>query len=362
MQQEQHRAVAHPRQAGAEAAVEALQLMLLAHLALDLLPLHAEGRIGQHVVELALGMAVVAERVAADDVGHVLALDQHVGLADREGLVVEFLAEHGQARLRVVRQQMLGRHRQHAAGAGGRVVDGAHHRAAGRQHLAVLDEQQVHHQPDHLARGEVLAGRLVGDFGELADQLLEDAAHRGVVDHVRVQIDAGELLGDQIEQIGLGQALDLAGEVEALEDVARRRREGLQIGVEVLADVVLVAQERGQVQRAGVVEAHAGLAQQEGLGVQPGLGARRMLGQHRRLGGLQHAVQPAQHGEGQDDAAVFALLVVTTQQVGDRPDEGREGLGIHSGQRRSDRSASGPGDDSRGPGVSAARGCPPARA
>jgi hypothetical protein len=73
VQQEQQRAVADARQAGAEAAVEALLLVLLADFLLDLLPLHAEGRVGQHVVELLAGQAVVAERVAEDDVGDVLA-------------------------------------------------------------------------------------------------------------------------------------------------------------------------------------------------------------------------------------------------------------------------------------------------
>ena len=52
VQQEEQRAVADARQAGAEAAVEALLLVLLADLLLDLLPLHAERRIGEHVVEL----------------------------------------------------------------------------------------------------------------------------------------------------------------------------------------------------------------------------------------------------------------------------------------------------------------------
>ena len=99
MQQEQQRAVGDARQAGAEAAVEALLLVLLADFLLDLLPLHAEGRIGEHVVEFLPRMAVVGERVAEHDVGDILALDQHVGLADGVGLGVELLAEHGEPRL-----------------------------------------------------------------------------------------------------------------------------------------------------------------------------------------------------------------------------------------------------------------------
>ena len=130
-----------------------------------------------------------------DDVADVLPLDQHVRLADRVGLVVQLLAEHGQPRLRVHRRQMLFRDRQHAARARRRVVDRAHDAGLG-QNLVVLDEDQVDHQADDFARGEMLAGRLVRQFGELADQLLEDEAHLGVVDDVGVQVDAGELLGD----------------------------------------------------------------------------------------------------------------------------------------------------------------------
>ncbi len=43
--------------------------------------------------------------------------------------------------------------------------------------------------------------------------------------------------------------------------------------------------------------------------------------EHCLLGGLEHAVEAAQHGEGQDHLAVLGLLVVAPQQVGDRPDE-----------------------------------------
>jgi hypothetical protein len=74
VQQEQQRAVADARQAGAEAAVEAHLLGFLADFRLDLLPLDAEGRIGKHVVEVLAVQAVGGEGVAEDDVGDVLPL------------------------------------------------------------------------------------------------------------------------------------------------------------------------------------------------------------------------------------------------------------------------------------------------
>ncbi|MPN40601.1 hypothetical protein SDC9_188139 [bioreactor metagenome] len=49
----------------------------------------------------------------------------------------------------------------------------------------------------------MLPGGLVGNFSELANQFLEDQAHLGVVDHIRVQVDVGKLLGHQIEQPSL---------------------------------------------------------------------------------------------------------------------------------------------------------------
>ena len=49
--QEEQRAVVHARQPGAEAAVETALVVLLLDLLLLFLPVHAEGRIGEEVVE-----------------------------------------------------------------------------------------------------------------------------------------------------------------------------------------------------------------------------------------------------------------------------------------------------------------------
>ena len=117
--------------------------------------------------------------------------------------------------------------RQHAARARRRVVDGANHARLG-QRVVVLDEQQVHHQADDLARREVLAGRLVRELGEPADQLLEDQPHLGVADRVGMQVDVRELLGDEVKQVRLREPVDLHGELEALEDVPDSRRERLE--------------------------------------------------------------------------------------------------------------------------------------
>ncbi len=111
----------------------------------------------------------------------------------------------------------------------------------------------------------MLPGCLVGDFGKLADQFLEHQPHLRIAYRFRVQVDIGEFIGNLIEQSRLGQAVYLCVEVEALEDVPHRRGECLDVGIEVFADVVLVAHQRFHIQRGGVVEALPGFAQQERL-------------------------------------------------------------------------------------------------
>ena len=203
--------------------------------------------------------------------------------------------------------------------------------ARGEQ-VAVFDEQQVDHQADDVARGEVLAGGLVGDFGELADQLLKGEAHVVVADLVGMQREGREPLGDLVEQPGLAQPVHLLGEAEALEDVAHGGGEAADIGGEVGEQVVLVTHQRLQVEGRGVDEAELGDAQQERLGVDAERLLGRLLGQYGGLGGGEHAIQPAQHGEGENDAAVFGRLVVSAEQVGDGPDKGRQGCGLAQGR------------------------------
>src|SRR5690606_2816806 len=67
-----------------------------------------------------------------------------------------------------------------------------------------------------------------------------------------------------------------------------------------------------------------GFAEQEGLGVELGLGPFLQFRQDGGLGGFEYAVEPAEHGERQDDPAVLGLFVIAAQQIGDGPDEGGE--------------------------------------
>ncbi len=104
----------------------------------------------------------------------------------------------------------------------------------------------------------------------------------------------------------------------------------MHVGAQVFADVVLVPHELFQIERRGIVELLAGFLEQERLGLQPRLLAPGLLLEHGGLGWLEHAVESSQHGEGEDDFAVFGLLVVASQQVGDGPDKRGE-IGIRHG-------------------------------
>ncbi len=328
VQQEQHRAVRDARQTGAEAAAEALLGVLgLDHLG-DLLPLHAEGRVRQHVVELLAGEGVVGERVAEVDMLGVLPLDEHVRLADGVGLVVELLAEERQLAGGVHLGQGIGGYRQHPAGAGGGVVQRTHRARLGER-LVVAGEENVDHEADDLARGEVLPGGLVGGFREAPDELLEDQSHRFVGDLVRVQVHCGELLHQHEQQVLLVEFAHPLEELEALEDIAGVGREVAEVGDQVLADMLLVGEQARQGEAADVVEGLLALATQEDVDVHAFLGPLRVLRDHRVLGRLEDAVQPPQEGEGEDDLAVVGLLVVTPEKVGDGPEEGGEFLEAH---------------------------------
>ncbi|HEY2984540.1 MAG TPA: hypothetical protein VGJ38_10330, partial [Jatrophihabitantaceae bacterium] len=91
------------------------------------------------------------------------------------------------------------------------------------ERVGVLGEEQVDHEPDDLARGVVLAGGLVAHFRELAQQLLEDVAHRLVRDDVRVQLDVSEVAQHRVQDTGLVQPGDRRVVVVLLQHVRSAR-------------------------------------------------------------------------------------------------------------------------------------------
>jgi len=139
--EEQELPIRNARQPGPEAPRHALLCGLILDRVGVFLPVDAVGRIGQHVVEAPVGMRVLSQRVAICDVLGVVAGDQHVGFADREGLGVELLAEELDADAVVERLHLHLGDGQHSACARRRVIDLPDHAGAGESVL-VVDQQQ----------------------------------------------------------------------------------------------------------------------------------------------------------------------------------------------------------------------------
>ena len=109
----------------------------------------------------------------------------------------------------------------------------------------------------------MLAGLLVVLLVERPDQLLEDRAHRVVVepgvphgavagvDRLRAEVDGGvdELLDQRAEGICLGEPGDLVAELEVVEDLLHVGREAVEVGLEVGPQLLLAG--AGREDRAG---------------------------------------------------------------------------------------------------------------
>ena len=282
-------------------------------------------------------MMVLGEGVATRNVAGFLPLEHHVRAADGVGLVIQLLAEDREPSLGVEVTEMVLGHREHPAGAAGGVVEGPNDARLG-QCVLILDEEQVDHQPDHLARGEVLPSGLVGELREPADQLLVDVAH------LQADVPAADDTDDDDDDRNTGDnpgaASATRAAVELLDDIAGGLGEASDVGEQVVGDIRGVIEQAPEGQRRGVVELLAGDGTEDRVHVLDSPGQLRRLGENGVLGRLEDAVEAANDGEGQDDFAVLGLLVVSTEQVGHRPDEAgvvadsrivRDGLGCRTG-------------------------------
>lgn len=179
----------------------------------------------------------------------------------------------------------------------------------------------------------MLPGGFVRQFGKLADEFLEDEPHLRMADGFGMQIDVREFLGDEIQQPGLGEPVNLVVEVERFKDITHGRGKGLQIRKEIFLDVVLIPHQLFHVERGRVIEKLPRLPQQERLGIHPGLRPDVEFLQDRGLGRFEHAIQPPEDGERQNDLPILGLLVVPAEEIGDGPDKrGKIRIG-HNGFR-----------------------------
>ena len=306
------------------------------------LPRLAVGRIGEHEVELAAGEGVVGEGRAEPDVVRLvaLALEDEVGLADGIGLRVHLLPEQVDRHVLVAPTgepgKRLFRDRQHPARAAGAVVDEVRARLDLIGHRL---EDEVRHKLHHVARGEVFARLLVVLLVEPPDQLLEDGAHRVVVepfepdgavpvhDGPGTEVDGvvEELLDEVAEGVGLDKGRNLVAKLELVEDLLHVGGEAVEVRLEVGAQLLSPGSvgEIAKPERRSVVEGLAGRLAKGGVLVRNlGRVEARFHAEHRVIRRFQHGVQAADDGHGQDDVAVLAPHIDVTQHVvRDAPDE-----------------------------------------
>ncbi len=220
------------------------------------LPVHAEGRVGQQVVEAVFGVLVelvVDQGVAVFNTAALETLDQQVGGGNSVGSRVVVLTEDAHGGAVVVGAYPVLRLGEHAASAAGRVADGDDDPLLG-EYVTVGLQQQVDHEADDLARGEVVTRGLVGRLVEAPDQVLEHQPHGDVVHHAGMQIDFRKFGDHQIEAVGLLHLLDLFLELEILEDLADVFGETVDVVSQMTTHIVRVALEFLKIQLAVIVE------------------------------------------------------------------------------------------------------------
>ena len=175
---------------------------------------------------------------------------------------------------------------------------------------------------DDVPRREVLSGGLIECFVELADQLFEDRAHRGVVDLVCVQVDVLEALQHLEQQPGLVELADGVVEVELLEHLAHVGAEAGDVVAEVRRQVRRVGEQLLEVVARRVVEGEARDLPELRIEVLEFLAAQfGLLPKHLLLRACQNAIEAPKNGERKNDVLVLAALEGVADEVGDAPEE-----------------------------------------
>ena len=282
------------------------------------LPVDAEGRVGDDVLEGEPGKLIFRQSITEPHIVGVAAADHHVRLGDGKGGGVELLPEAGHLNVAVQLVDALLHAAQHLAGAHGHIVNG---HAAGVE--VGFGQQQVGHQVDDIPAGEVRSGLLAKALGEPPHQVFEDVAAVHGADLVRAKIALlrAELLDNEVEGVALHHPLDDVVKVELCQHVLCVGRKAGQVIPEVGLNVVRVCQQGLEGEAAGVVELVAGSLLQKAVddlqlfhlfvGVQ-----------HCLMGGQQTVVEPFHHGHGQNDQTVLVGLERPPQHIGYVPDHG----------------------------------------
>ncbi len=349
MLEEEERAVVHPRQPGPEPPLEAPSLVLVFDFGLLALPVDPERRVREEVVELFACELIVDEAVSEPHVvARAVVVDlfhEHVGGGGGVGALVVVLAVDVELRGRVVLTEVVLGLGEHASRAASGVEQRAHGARRGEE-VVVFHEEDVHHEPDDLAGGEVVASGFVGELVETADEVFEDEAHLGVGNGAGVEVDVAELGDDHVEDARLVHLRDLGFELEVVEDLLDVGGEAPDVGGQVLGDGVRVGLEPLEVEFGAVVEALPRDSVQlrfEGLAAHA-LGFEAFgFGEDLSFRFRQHTIESPQDGHGEHDPLVLGRPVGTAEKVRDLPDEVREvGMVGHSARRVPRRPERGP--------------------
>ena len=260
---------------------------------------------------------ILREAVAKVDVLVAFALNHGVGLANGVGFFIEFLPIDFDEGIFVEFRRFLDSGGQHPARACGRIVQ-LGHKGRFADFLHVRVEENRHHEPDNLARREMLPGGFVGHLRETVYQVLENISHLIVAHNLRREVNlVHKFLDHQIQEIRLVQTVNLREYVKRLQYGAGVVGKALDIVDEIVPYQHGVVGEGRKSELADIVEFMPADSLKERCLVF--VAYFFILLHHSIMGIFQNAIQAAQHREWQNDIAVFALLVVATQEVGNFP-------------------------------------------
>jgi hypothetical protein len=127
-----------------------------------------------------------------------------------------------------------------------------------------------------------------------------------------MEVDVAKLFGDEIEQVGFGKSVNLGLEVKAFEDITNGIGKVLDVGNEILTDMVRVAHELVQVEGRSVVEVLTSFSKDERLRVDPSGFPQGFLFKHSRFGRFKHTIEAPEHGERENDSPIFRLFIIAT--------------------------------------------------
>ena len=184
--------------------------------------------------------------------------------------------------------------------------------------LHVRIKEDGHHEPDDLAGREMLPCRFIGYLREATDQILENISHLIVAHGFRRKINiARKFLHDQKQEVRLVQTVNLGVDVKGLQYGAGIFRKALDIVDQIVPNQSGIAGQRLKGEFADIVKLMLADGGQKGSLV---LVPYPLVLCHDRIMRIfQDAVQAAEYGKGQYNIAVFALLVVAPQKIGDFP-------------------------------------------